>query len=74
MGLFIRKREKVMNAGQEQLAGRIAGRLLSAQRRSALWLNGQASKLKRSTILMVLIFLGLGFGLWCLYLVLSVLL
>ncbi len=74
MGLFRRRKEKPLAANQEQVAGRIATSILSAQRRSAEWLNTRASKLGRKKVLVMLVCLGLGFGLWCLYLVLSPLL
>jgi len=74
MGLFTRRKEQGINAGQERLAERIANYLLGTQRRSAAWLNTRASKLGHKNSILILIFLGLGFGVWCLYLVLSPLL
>lgn len=74
MGLFTRKKEKPLDANQEQVAGRIAGKLLAFQRSSAQWLNAKASKLGQANVLLILMFLGLGFGLWFGWLILSVLL
>jgi hypothetical protein len=71
MGLFTRKKQKPIYPSQVAAAERIARGILSAQRRSAVWLNTRASKLGRKKVLIMLVCLGLGFGLWCLYLVLS---
>jgi len=72
MGLFKRKIEKPLNENQEQAAGRIANALLRAQQRSAEWLNARALKIGRNKIILILSVLGLGFGLWCLWLVVGV--
>ena len=74
MGLFTRKKEVELPEKAQVLAGRIAAGILSAQRRSAEWLNTRATKLGHQKVLLILIGLGLGFGFWCLYLVLSPLL
>ncbi len=73
MGLFKRKIEKPLNENQEQAAGRIANTLLGAQQRSAEWLNVRASKLGKNRVIILMAVLGLGFGLWCLWLVTGVL-
>ena len=73
MGLFRGKMERPLNANQEEVAGRIASAMLGAQRRSAVWLNTRASKLGQSNVLLILMFLGLGFGLWFGWLILGVL-
>lgn len=74
MGLFTTKKEDELPEKAQALAGRIANNILSTQRRSAAWLNTQALKLGHQKVLLILIVLGLGFGLWCLYLVLTPLL
>ncbi len=71
MGLFTKRKEVELPEKAQALAGRFARSILSAQRRSAEWLNTRASKLGHKKSLIILIFFGLGFGLWCLYLVLS---
>ena len=73
MALFKRKIEKPVNADQEEVAGRIASAMLGAQRRSAAWLNTRASKLGKNRVIILMAVLGLGFGFWCLWLVIGVL-
>ncbi len=71
MGLFTRRKEKPVDTSQVKMAERIANGILSAQRRSAAWLNTRASKLGKDKAITIMALMGLGFGLWCLYLVLS---
>ena len=74
MGLFRQKKEKVLDGGQERVANRIASAMLETQCRSAEWLNTRASKMGKRRLVILMAVLGLGFGLWCLYLVVGVLL
>jgi hypothetical protein len=75
MGLFTKRKVATQLPEKAQaVASRIANSILSAQCRSAAWLNARAAKLGHKNSLIILIFLGLGFGLWCLYLMLSPLL
>lgn len=73
MGLFTKKKEKSLDVNQERVAGRIAVKLLGLQHRSANWLNTRASKLGQAKVLLLLMILGLGFGLWFGWLILGVL-
>ena len=73
MGLFRRKKETQLDASQEALAVRIANAMLKAQRRWAEWLNAKASKIGKRKVIVLLVILGLGFGLCCLWLVVGVL-
>ena len=74
MGLFKKTRERPLDGNQQAVADRIAARLLSFQRRSASWLNRKASRVGQANVLLILIVLGLGFGLWFGWLVLGILL
>lgn len=71
MRLF--RRKNALEVHQELIAGRIAAKLLRFQRRWANWLNSKASKLGQANVLLLLMILGLGLGLWCSWLILGVL-
>jgi len=73
MGLFRRRKEKPLDGNQEAIAGRIASRLLGVQRCSATWLNIKAKKIGQANVLLILVIMGLGFGLWFGWLIVGVL-
>lgn len=67
MRLF-RRREKVLTIKQEQAAGKIAGAILSRQRRFADHLNRKTAHLSGTTRLVLLMLLCGAFGSYCLFL------
>ena len=74
MGLSKNRRGQPLDGDRQVVAAKIAARLLSFQRGCAHWLNRRASKLGQANVLVILMVLGLGFGLWFGWLVVGVLL
>jgi len=65
-------KEKPLSAGQEKLAARIAGRILSMQRKTADYLNDRTAKVSAKTWLIVLmVFCGIT-GTYLIYLLVQV--
>jgi hypothetical protein len=70
MRLF-RKKERSMSAGQEQVAGKIAGDILRYQRKTAEYLNRKTAHLSGKARLCLLILFCAAIGSYCLFVLLQ---
>ncbi|PWG80799.1 hypothetical protein [Pararcticibacter amylolyticus] len=71
MKLFAKGTADKLTPKQEALADRIAGRIRQTQCRLAEWLNGKTAGLTAKNWLWLLVLFSLGFGAYCLYLLVS---
>lgn len=71
MKLFAKGREERLTARQEAITDSIAGRIRQYQRRTAEWLNGKTAGLTAKNWMWLLVLFSIGFGAYCLYLLLS---
>lgn len=65
-------REKALSAGQERFAARMAGRILTVQRRVANYLNGKTARVSTRHWLIYLVCFCLVFGAYLVYLLAQV--
>lgn len=65
---IFRRRKQPLSSRQEQVAGKIAGRILLMQRRTADYLNAKASGLSGQTLVAILVVFCLLFGGYCVHL------
>lgn len=71
MRLFAKNRATRLTEKQEVLAGRLAGRLIRAQRQMADWLNGKTAGVDAKAWLLLLVLFCAAFGAYCLSLLIS---
>lgn len=71
MKLFKERRAGNLTGRQVALAGRIAKCITAGQRRVANWLNGKTAGLSAGAWLFWLVLFSLGFGAYCLYLLVA---